>query len=154
MKKVDAIKKYNLTPIARINTRVCVGSDPIMMLDGVIPATSLALKKAGLTHSDIDVFEINEAFAVVPIAWQKTLGIDESKVNPNGGACAHGHPLGCTGMYTLCLLCCAVLCCIVLYCVVLCCLIVCQCMTLFFLLMFLSFVFFNVCVCNTMQSQW
>jgi acetyl-CoA C-acetyltransferase len=67
------------------------------MLDGVIPGTQLALKRAGLTIEDIDLFEINEAFACVPIAWMKTLGIPLEKVNINGGAIAMGHPLGGTG---------------------------------------------------------
>jgi acetyl-CoA acyltransferase len=93
----DAIRKYNLPVRARILSRVCVGSDPILMLDGVIPATQKALDRAGLTIADIDYFEINEAFASVVAAWQKTLGIDWEKVNPVGGACAHGHPLGATG---------------------------------------------------------
>ena len=93
----EAVKKYNLRVRARIVSRVVVGSDPILMLDGVIPATERAIAKAGMKLDDIDLFEINEAFAVVPIAWQKTLGIDWNKVNINGGACAHGHPLGATG---------------------------------------------------------
>jgi len=76
---------------------VVVGSDPILMLDGVIPATKLAVEKAGLKLTDIDLFEINEAFATVPLAWQKTLNIPWEKVNVCGGACAHGHPLGATG---------------------------------------------------------
>ena len=74
-----------------------VGSDPVMMLDGVIPATQQALQRVGMTIKDIDLFEINEAFAVVPAAWRKTLGVDWEKVNVCGGACAHGHPLGATG---------------------------------------------------------
>lgn len=74
-----------------------VGSDPILMLDGVIPATEKALQRVGMTIKDIDLFEINEAFAVVPAAWRKTLGVDWEKVNVCGGACAHGHPLGATG---------------------------------------------------------
>lgn len=88
---------FNLTPRARIVSRVVVGSDPVLMLDGPIPATRLALKRAGLTLDEIDVFEINEAFASVALAWQQELGVDPEKVNPNGGAIAHGHPLGATG---------------------------------------------------------
>jgi len=93
----NAVKKHNLRVRARIISRVVVGSDPILMLDGVIPATQLAVQKAGLKLSDIDLFEINEAFATVPLAWQKTLHIPWEKVNVCGGACAHGHPLGATG---------------------------------------------------------
>ncbi|ETO25103.1 hypothetical protein RFI_12042 [Reticulomyxa filosa] len=95
----DAVKKHNLRVRARIISRVVVGSDPILMLDGVIPATKLAVEKAGLKLSDIDLFEINEAFATVPLAWQKTLNIPWEKVNVCGGACAHGHPLGATGIF-------------------------------------------------------
>jgi len=93
----EAVKKYNLKVRARVLSRVVVGSDPVLMLDGVIPATQLAIKKAGLSLNDIDLFEINEAFASVVLAWQKTLQIDMNKVNICGGACAHGHPLGATG---------------------------------------------------------
>jgi acetyl-CoA acyltransferase len=93
----DAVRKHNLRVHARILSRVCVGSDPVMMLDGVIPATQSAVQKAGLSVKDIDLFEINEAFASVVLAWQKTLNLDWNKVNVCGGACAHGHPLGATG---------------------------------------------------------
>jgi len=93
----DAVEKFGLKVRARIISRMVVGSDPIVMLDGVIPATEKALKRAGLTVKDIDLFEINEAFAVVPAGWRKTLGVDWEKVNVCGGACAHGHPLGATG---------------------------------------------------------
>jgi acetyl-CoA C-acetyltransferase len=93
-----AVGKYNLNPRARIVTRVVVGSDPVLMLDGPIPATRLALQKADLALEDMDVIEINEAFASVVLAWAKELGVSEMhKVNPNGGAIAHGHPLGATG---------------------------------------------------------
>jgi acetyl-CoA acetyltransferase family protein len=93
----DAVGRFNLYPRARILARAVVGSDPILMLDGPIPATRLVLKKAGLTLDDMDVIEINEAFASVVLAWAKELQPDMSKVNPNGGAIAHGHPLGATG---------------------------------------------------------
>mmetsp|Transcript_46150 Transcript_46150/g.73967 ORF Transcript_46150/g.73967 Transcript_46150/m.73967 type:complete len:403 (+) Transcript_46150:71-1279(+) len=93
----DAVKKFGLRVRARVISRAVVGSDPIMMLDGVIPATQKVLNQVGMKVDDIDLFEINEAFAVVPIAWRKTLGIDWNKVNICGGACAHGHPLGATG---------------------------------------------------------
>jgi acetyl-CoA acyltransferase len=84
-------------PRAKFRARVVVGSDPMRQLDGVIPATRKALAKAGLTVDDIDWFEINEAFAVVPMGWMHDLGVDPDKVNPWGGAIAHGHPLGATG---------------------------------------------------------
>ncbi len=90
-------KEYGLKPRARILSNANWGVDPKIMLDGVIPGTELALKRAGLTLDDIDRFEINEALAPVPIAWMKTLGVPAEKVNVNGGAIAMGHPLGCTG---------------------------------------------------------
>lgn len=92
-----AIGRYNLTPRARLVTRVVVGSDPVLMLDGPIPATRMALKRAGLTLEDIEVIEINEAFASVVLGWASELHPDMSRVNPNGGAIALGHPLGATG---------------------------------------------------------
>ncbi len=92
-----AVGRYNLMPRARVVARVVVGSDPVLMLDGPIPATRKILQKAGLTLDEIDVIEINEAFASVVLAWARELQPDMSKVNPNGGAIAHGHPLGATG---------------------------------------------------------
>jgi acetyl-CoA C-acetyltransferase len=86
-----------LTPRARLVDSVLVGSDPVLMLTGPIPATQALLKRTGLSLSDIDVFEVNEAFASVVLAWQQELGPDPEKVNPNGGAIALGHPLGATG---------------------------------------------------------
>ena len=82
---------------ARIVSHAQVGVDPTLMLSGPIPATQKALSKAGLSLDDIDLFEVNEAFASVVLAWQKELGVDPAKVNVNGGAIALGHPLGCTG---------------------------------------------------------
>jgi acetyl-CoA acyltransferase len=82
---------------ARFRARVVIGSDPTMQLTGVIPATQMALKRAGLTIQDIDWVEINEAFATVVLSWAKELRADVTKVNPWGGAIAHGHPLGATG---------------------------------------------------------
>jgi acetyl-CoA acetyltransferase family protein len=82
---------------ARFRARVVIGSDPTMQLTGVIPATQMALKKAGLTIQDLDWIEINEAFASVVLSWAKELRADLTKVNPWGGAIAHGHPLGATG---------------------------------------------------------
>lgn len=93
----DKAKELGLEPRARIVSRVVVGSDPILMLDGVIPATLKACAKAGLTVNDIDAFEINEAFAPVVLGWMKELGMERSKVNANGGAIALGHPLGASG---------------------------------------------------------
>jgi acetyl-CoA acetyltransferase family protein len=92
-----AVGRYNLSPRARVAVRVVTGSDPVLMLDGPIPATQQALKRAGLSLDDIDVVEINEAFASVVLAWSKELGAGLERVNPNGGAIAHGHPLGATG---------------------------------------------------------
>lgn len=90
-------EELGLKPRFRVITRVVVGSDPTLMLTGPIPATALALKKAGLGIGDIDVFEVNEAFACVPMAWLKETGADPAKLNPNGGAIALGHPLGASG---------------------------------------------------------
>jgi acetyl-CoA C-acetyltransferase len=93
----EAVKQHNLTPRARIRTLVVEGSDPVYMLTGPIPATGKALKRGGLSIDDIDVFEVNEAFAPVPLAWAKETGASLEKTNPNGGAIALGHPLGATG---------------------------------------------------------
>jgi acetyl-CoA acetyltransferase family protein len=84
-------------PRARFVARVAVGEDPVMQLTGVIPATRLVLKKAGLSIDDMDWIEINEAFASVVLSWASELEPDMDKVNPWGGAIAHGHPLGATG---------------------------------------------------------
>jgi acetyl-CoA acyltransferase len=92
-----AVGRYNLTPLARIMARIVVGSDPVLMLDGPIPATRQVLQRAGLAMDEIDVIEINEAFASVVLAWAKELSPDMDRVNPNGGAIALGHPLGATG---------------------------------------------------------
>jgi acetyl-CoA acetyltransferase family protein len=93
----DAVQRHGLTPRARIRTLVVEGSDPVYMLTGPIPATEKALARGGLTIDDIDVFEVNEAFAPVPLAWAKDTGASLDKTNPNGGAIALGHPLGATG---------------------------------------------------------
>ena len=92
-----AVKAHGLTPLARIHTLALAGSDPVFMLTGPIPATQKALAKAGLTMDDIDVTEINEAFAPVVLAWAAETGASLEKANPNGGAIALGHPLGATG---------------------------------------------------------
>jgi acetyl-CoA C-acetyltransferase len=93
----QALKDHNLTPRARIHHLSVLADDPVWMLTAPIPATAHALKKAGMTIDDIDLIEINEAFASVVLAWQKETGADLAKVNVNGGAIALGHPLGATG---------------------------------------------------------
>ncbi|MGE8203451.1 thiolase family protein [Heyndrickxia sp. NPDC080065] len=90
-------EELGLKPRFKVHTRVVVGSDPTLMLTGPIPATEKILKKSGLRLEDIDVFEVNEAFAPVPLAWLKETGADPRKLNPNGGAIALGHPLGASG---------------------------------------------------------
>jgi acetyl-CoA acetyltransferase family protein len=92
-----AARADGLAPKARFLARVVVGSDPTLQLDGVIPATRLALERARVSIGDLDWIEVNEAFACVPLAWQRELGADPAKLNPWGGAIAHGHPLGATG---------------------------------------------------------
>ena len=89
--------ELGLTPIVRIHTAVVTGDDPVIMLTGPIPATALALKRSGLSIGDIGVFEVNEAFAPVPLAWLAETGADPARLNPNGGAIALGHPLGGSG---------------------------------------------------------
>ena len=93
----DAVKKFNLPVRAKIHSLAVIGSDPVIMLEGPIPATQKALEKAGLSIDDIDLFEVNEAFGSVPLAWAKALNADREKLNVNGGAQALGHPLGGTG---------------------------------------------------------
>lgn len=92
-----AVGELRLSPMARIVTRVVVGSDPVLMLSGPIPATQKALERAELSLDQIHRIEINEAFASVVLAWQLETGADPMRVNPDGGAIAHGHPLGATG---------------------------------------------------------
>ena len=92
-----AVKEHNLKPRARIHHLSVRGADPVWMLTAPMPATQWALKKTGLALADIDLVEINEAFASVVLAWQKELGADPERVNVNGGAIALGHPLGATG---------------------------------------------------------
>jgi acetyl-CoA C-acetyltransferase len=94
----QAVKDHGLKPRARIHHISVRGDDPIYMLSAPIPATAYALEKAGMTMDDIDLVEINEAFASVVLAWQKETGADLEKVNVNGGAIALGHPLGATGV--------------------------------------------------------
>jgi len=89
--------QLGLTPRARFHGFAVVGSDPVEMLTGVIPATRRILERSGLTIDDIDTFEVNEAFASVPLAWQQELGTDPDRLNPRGGAIALGHALGSSG---------------------------------------------------------
>ncbi|MFK7731383.1 MAG: acetyl-CoA C-acyltransferase [Pseudomonadales bacterium] len=93
----DACKRLGLTPMAKIVAMSVIGSDPVIMLEGPIPATEKVLKTAGLSMEDIDLFEVNEAFGSVPLSWAKALAADKDKLNVNGGAQALGHPLGGTG---------------------------------------------------------
>jgi acetyl-CoA C-acetyltransferase len=93
----QALKDHGLTPRARIHHMTVLADDPIMMLSAPIPATKRALARTGLTPDDIDLVEINEAFAPVVLAWLRETGFDPAKVNVNGGAIALGHPLGATG---------------------------------------------------------
>ena len=99
-----ALKRYNLKPRARVHHMSVLGDDPIMMLTAPIPATRHALKKSGMKLEDIDLVEINEAFASVVLAWFKEIGYPHQKTNVNGGAIALGHPLGATGAKLMCTL--------------------------------------------------
>ena len=92
-----AVREHNLKPMARVVARQVVGTDPVLMLDGPIPATRKVLKRAGMSLDQIDIIQLNEAFASVVLAWQHELEPDMSKVNIDGGAIAIGHPLGATG---------------------------------------------------------
>ena len=93
----EKARELGLRPRARFHTFALAGVDPVMMLTGPIPSTAKVLDKAGLSVDDIDLFEVNEAFASVVLAWQRETGADMDKVNVNGGAIALGHPLGCSG---------------------------------------------------------
>lgn len=93
----EKVKSLNVKPLARIAANAVTGSDPILMLTGPIVATPKVLKKAGLAMKDIGIFEVNEAFAPIPLAWAKELGADMNKLNVNGGAMALGHPVGNSG---------------------------------------------------------
>lgn len=92
-----ALKRHGLTPKARIVNMTVTAGDPVIMLEEPIPATRRALERAGLSLDQIDLYEVNEAFAPVPLAWVKALGADPAKLNVNGGAIALGHPLGASG---------------------------------------------------------
>jgi len=91
------LKDLGVEPMARIHNLTLIGHDPVIMLEAPLPATERALKKAGMSIDDIDLFEVNEAFASVPVAWLQTTGADPAKLNVNGGAIALGHPLGASG---------------------------------------------------------
>ncbi|MGY1808693.1 thiolase family protein, partial [Blastococcus sp. SYSU D00669] len=93
----DKARELGLTPIARVHTAVLAGADPVIMLTAPIPATQKALAKSGLSVDEIGAFEVNEAFAPVPLAWLADIGADAKALNPNGGAIALGHPLGGSG---------------------------------------------------------
>ncbi|MGA9580917.1 MAG: acetyl-CoA C-acetyltransferase [Allosphingosinicella sp.] len=92
-----ALKAHNLTPLARIVNLTVTGGDPVIMLEEVIPATRRALQRSGMSIAGIDLYEVNEAFAPVPLAWLREIGADASRLNVNGGAIALGHPLGASG---------------------------------------------------------
>jgi acetyl-CoA C-acetyltransferase len=92
-----ALKAHGLTPLARIHNLTVTAGDPVIMLEEPIPATARALSRAGMTIGDIDLYEVNEAFAPVPLAWLRETGADPEKLNVNGGAIALGHPLGASG---------------------------------------------------------
>jgi acetyl-CoA acyltransferase len=94
---LEKAKELGIKPRARIRAQAVVGTDPVLMLEGPIPGTAAVLKRAGLELSSIDLFEVNEAFASVVLAWQKETGADMNKTNVNGGAIAVGHPLGASG---------------------------------------------------------
>jgi acetyl-CoA C-acetyltransferase len=91
------LKTLGVKPLARIHHMSVIGHDPVIMLEAPIPATQRALQKAGMKIEDIDLYEVNEAFAPVPLAWLQTLGADPARLNVNGGAIALGHPLGASG---------------------------------------------------------
>ncbi len=93
----QAVRTHGLTPIARIVNLTVTAGDPVIMLEEPIPATRRALERSGMRLDDIDLFEVNEAFASIPMAWLKAIGADPEKLNVNGGAIALGHPLGGTG---------------------------------------------------------
>jgi acetyl-CoA acyltransferase len=93
----ETAERLGLRPLARLHSFAVTGSDPVLMLTGVIPATERVLRRAGLDVADIDLFEVNEAFASVVLAWLQETGADPAKVNVNGGAIALGHPLGASG---------------------------------------------------------
>ncbi|GAA4976783.1 hypothetical protein GCM10025792_21620 [Pseudonocardia tropica] len=97
----ERARELGLTPIVRHHSGAVSGADPLRMLTGPVPATQKVLKRSGLSIGDIGAFEVNEAFAPVPLAWQAELGADDAVLNPLGGAIAVGHPLGASGTVLL-----------------------------------------------------
>jgi acetyl-CoA C-acetyltransferase len=95
----EEAERRSIAPLVRLTQSVLVGCDPILMLEGPIPATEKMLHDNSLSIEDIDVFEVNEAFASIVLAWEKACGPGREKINPNGGAIALGHPLGATGCF-------------------------------------------------------
>ena len=93
----EAVKTHGLTPLARIHNLTVTAGDPVIMLEEPLFATDKALQKAGMKLDDIDLYEVNEAFAPIPLAWAKHTGADPERLNVNGGAIALGHPLGGSG---------------------------------------------------------
>jgi acetyl-CoA acyltransferase len=93
----DLARSLGLRPRARVLAGAVVGDDPVLMLTGPIPATRKLLQRTGVSLADVGAIEVNEAFASVPLAWQREFGVDEAKLNPRGGAIALGHPLGASG---------------------------------------------------------
>jgi acetyl-CoA C-acetyltransferase len=93
----QAVRSMNLKPLARVHHMSVVGDDPVIMLEAPIPATKAALRRSGLSIDQIDLYEVNEAFASIPLAWAQALEADPNKMNVNGGAIALGHPLGASG---------------------------------------------------------
>ena len=91
------LKALGAKPLARVHHLTVTGGDPVVMLETPVPATQLALKRAGMKIEDIDLYEVNEAFAPVPMAWLRATGADHARLNVNGGAIALGHPLGGSG---------------------------------------------------------
>jgi acetyl-CoA C-acetyltransferase len=92
-----ALKEHGLTPMARVVNLTVTGGDPVIMLEEIIPATRRALDRAGMGIDEIDLYEVNEAFAPVPLAWLREIGADPARLNVHGGAIALGHPLGASG---------------------------------------------------------
>ena len=92
-----ALREHGLTPLARIHNLTVTAGDPVIMLEEPIPATRRALERAGMRLDEIDLYEVNEAFAPVPLAWLQALEADPARLNVNGGAIALGHPLGASG---------------------------------------------------------
>lgn len=97
MMSAEKAEQLGLTPRARVHATAVVGDDPIVMLMGVVPATRVVLERAGLTTDDVDLFEVNEAFASVPTAWMNDMKVEHERLNVHGGAIALGHPLGASG---------------------------------------------------------